>query len=360
MKKLLKEKLKNKFIYLILIAILLIIWFQYFSKPKIDTNTYIVFVKWEIQINEKRLKSEERKKLKIWDIIITKANSATVIEWWDWSLTRLWENWKIEIQELNVEEDLSKINLQFRLINWKTWSNVVSFLWENSYFKQNFEDIEAAVRWTVFDVNLEKDYVYVANHEVSVKRWEKTKLISQNKAFSISRFSFIEIEKFLKNIVDKEWLEKNQNLDTKFLNNLKTNISEKINLKNIDKILKENTTYNELLFQYQKLNFARVTDWKIFEAKNEIKKALISKASEEDKKTLIRYSIYDLKDSLSLDNIDFQWVKALQNIIWDKSSEFKNILWDKIKKLELPNINPNELLDKANKLRDETLNKLFK
>ena len=375
MKKNLKEKLKNKFILIIILAILSILWIQYLLKPEIDTNTYVVLVKWEVNIsetidkNKEKLNKEDRKKLEIWNIIITKKDSACVIEWWDWSLTRLWENSKVEIQELNVKEDLSKINLQFKLINWKTWSNVVSYLWEESYFKQNFEDIEAAVRWTIFDVNLDKDYVYVANHEVAVKNEKETKIIRQNQAFSIKTFSFIEIEKFLKNIVDKKWLEENAKLDTKFLDNLKKNISEKIDLKNIDQILDKNKTYKELLSQYQKLNFVSASDSDLFEVKNKIKKELINIAPEEEKQNLIKYSIYDLNDALNLDSIDSTTKETIGNItklVWNNTSDLQNILWEKYSDFEniLDKLDIKWTVDKlkweADKLRDSFLKSLNK
>jgi len=369
MKKFLKEKLKNKFIFIIILAILTILWIQYLLKPEIDTNTYVVLVKWEVSIDTNILKKEDRKKLEIWNIIITKKDSACVIEWWDWSLTRLWENSKVEIQELAVEKDLSKINLQFKLINWKTWSNVVSYLWEESYFKQNFEDIEAAVRWTIFDVNLEKEYVYVANHEVAVKNEKETRIVRQNQAFSIKTFSFIDIEKFLKNIVDKKWLEENTKLDTKFLNSLKEDISKKIDLENIDNILDENKTYKELLSQYQKLNFVSASDSKLFEVKNKIKNELINIAPEWEKENLIKYSIYDLNDALNLDSIDTKTKETIDNItklVWNNTSDLQNILWEKYSDFEniLDWLDIKWTVDKlkweADKLRDSFLKSLNK
>jgi len=357
MKKFLKEKLKNKFIFIIILAILSILWIQYLLKPEIDTNTYLVLIKWEVSIDTNILKKEDRKKLEIWNIIITKKDSACIIEWWDWSLTRLWENSKVEIQELNIKKDLSKINLQFKLINWKTWSNVVSYLWEESYFKQNFEDIEAAVRWTVFDVNLNNDYVYVANHEVAVKKDNKTKIISENNAFSISQFSFIKIEEFIKNVVDKEWLEENAKLDNKFLNNLKKDLSEKIDLENIDEILNKNKTYKELLSEYQKLNFISASDSELFEIKNRLKNKLIEIAPDKEKQNLIKYSIYDLKDALNLDTIDSKTKETIKNItklVWNNSWDLEKILWKKYSEFE-------NILDKldikntANKIKDKTI-----
>ena len=390
MKKFLKEKLKNKFILIIILAILSILWIQYLLKPEIDTNTYVVLVKWEVNIDNNILNSDDRLKLEEWNSIVTKDNSACVVEWWDWSLTRLWENSKIEIQELNVEEDLSKINLQFKLVNWKTRSNVVSFLWEKSYFKQNFEDIEAAVRWTVFDVNLDKDYVYVANHEVAVKKDNETKIIQQNKAFSISKFSFIEIEKFIKNIVDKKWLDKNSELDSKFLDNLKNNISEKINLENIDTMLEKNKTYKELLSEYQKFNFVSASDAELFKIKTKIKRQLIETAPDEEKENLVKYSIYDFQDALKSKNLDsiknsFSIIsenidiakkldfKLDDNFLENTTGEIKNFLSEKASILNnlFWNINIdwfledgkktlNSIKNKADKLRDNFLNSIIK
>lgn len=389
MKNFLKQKLKNKFILILIIFIISILWFQAYKTLKIrnnDTNSYVVLVKWKVKINDYLLKKEERKKLKVWDKVITWQNSACVIEWWDWSLTRLWENWKIEIQQLDVSKDLSKINLQFKLVDWKTWSNVVSFLWEDSYFKQNFEDIEAAVRWTIFDVNLTKDYVYVANHEVKVKKWNNQKTIKQNQAFSISKFSFINLQKFIKNIKDKAWEDFNQKYDEKYFEDLQKNISKNINLEKINKLISENANYQELLSQYQKLNFIKADNSKLFEMKNKLKEALIQKAPEKDKQTLVRYSIYDLKDALNSKNLDSikssfsiisenkdivkkLWIdfnKDIFNNIWkyweniknffqSQSSNLKDILWEKFNEINV-DFNLDDLWDKANKLRDNAIN----
>ncbi|MDQ7008793.1 MAG: FecR domain-containing protein [Candidatus Gracilibacteria bacterium] len=365
MKKFLKEKLKNKFILIIIFIIISILFYQGYKAAELankDTNTYIVLIKGETIINNSSLNKEERIKLKIKDIIITKKDSACVIEWGDGSLTRLGENSKVEIQELNVEKDLSKINLQFKLINGKTWSNVVSFLGENSYFKQNFQDIEAAVRGTIFDVNLEKDYVYVANHEVSVQKGEEKKIISQNQAFSISTFSFIEIQKFISEIQDKTWKKINSDFDKEFLNNLKNNIFKQINLDNIDEILEENTTYNELLSQYQKLNFVGADDSELFEIKNKIKKSLISKASDENKKNLIKYSIFDLKDAINTENLNLDSIKDLEKIIGKNTENLENILGEKYNDFQniLGKFNIDETINKAEKIRDDVLNNLFK
>ena len=379
MKKFLKEKTKNKFILIIVSIIIIAVgaqWYLANDLADINTKSYVVLVKWEVKINEETLNKENRKELIVWDQIVTKASSVCVIEWWDWSLTRLWENWKIEIQELNVEEDLSKINLQFKLTKWKTWSNVVSFLWDESYFKQNFEDIAASVRWTIFDVNLEKDYIYVENHEVKVKKWDKEEIISENNAFSISSFSFLDIEEFVKDIQDKVWSDINKDLDIWFIKDLKNNILEEIDLKNIDKLLEENTTYKELLSQYQKLNFVWTDDGELFEAKNKIRKSLIEKASDEDKKNLVKYTIFDLEDAIKWKNLDS--IKNILSTIWENKdilkeldiSIWKDILkdfdnfWNDMKKVisdfdfDIPDLDINSIKNKADKLKNDAKNKL--
>ena len=355
MKNFLKGKIKNKFIVSIVLIIGIIIWSQwYISHSGVDTNSYVVLIKWEVSLNENTLWLDERKMLAVWDEIITKKDSICVIEWGDGSLTRLWENWKIIITELNVEEDLWKINLQFTLSKWKTWSNVVSFLWEKSYFKQNFEDIEASVRGTVFDVNLEKDYVYVANHEVTVKKWDNEKVISENKAFSISEFSFIEIIKFISEIKDRSWEKVNKDFDTKFINDLKKDISSKIDLDKIDSLLEENSEYSALLEQYQKINFVEASDDKLFAIKNKIKRQLINLAWEEDKKSLIQYSIYDLKDAVDVKNIDA--IKGTISLIWENKDIVKNLNIDVLSDI---NIIP-EWLEWALEWHLNTAKELFK
>jgi hypothetical protein len=379
MKNFLKEKIKNKFILIIVSIIIIAVWTQWYlanDLADINTKSYVVLVKWEVKINDEILNKENRKELLVWDKIITKVSSICVIEWWDWSLTRLWENWKIEIQELNVEKDLSKINLQFKLTKWKTWSNVVSFLWKESYFKQNFEDIAASVRWTIFDVNLEKDYIYVENHEVKVKKWDKEEIISKNNAFSISTFSFIEIEKFVKNIQDKVWSDVNKNLDLWFIKDLKKDVLKEIDLESIDKLLEENTTYKELLSEYQKLNFVWADDSELFKAKNKIRKLLINKASEEDKQNLVRYTVFDLKDAIEWKKIDSikdnlsvilenkDILKDLDINIWeDILKDFDNF-WNDMKSIisdfDIPelNINLDSIKNKAKDYKNDADNKI--
>ncbi len=426
MKNFLKWKIKNKFILWVVWIIALIIWVQWylsFSLKWVDTNTYAVLVNWNAQINQQAMLVEEKAQLKIGDFVKTIwDDSLVVLEWWDGSITRLWWDSEIQINELSVEKDLSKINLSFDLKSGKSWSNVVSFLWEESYFKQNFEDVEASVRGTVFDVDLEKDYIYVEDHEVRVQKGWESSVIKENSALSISRFSLIEIQEFLNTLRDKAWQDINKKLDIEYLEALKSQLLENFSKQNINSLLvetlwekvqdlesieqkvsllsadKKDEAYKKLLEQYQKLNFIKSDDNELFTQKNDLKKVLISLSDWEDKKSLIKYSLYDLQDAITWENLegvkesfwiiwenmdivkslnidlgsDILWdlwlvPESMKDFFWENTQILKEVLWDRFWELNLPKINidwiksdveniKDTAIDSANKFRDNLLN----
>lgn len=335
-KKILKGNTKNKFIFLIIIIIIIILWIQsYISKSSVkwDSNSYVILVKWEAHLSEITLHKNRKQQLKIGDIIETiGSESIAVIEWWDKSITRIWWNSKLQVNELNVKKDLSKINIIFTLQKWKTWSSVVSFLWEKSYFKENFHDLEASVRGTTFNIDLSKNYLFVKHHEVSLKKDNKKIIVKENNALNIQTFSFIKLSQFMRRMKDHSWEKLNKKLDSQYINNLKTQAKKVFTQKNLDTILeksiwkwaknlqnfekdisnfsdeKRKKIYQSLLTQYQKLNFISSQDAELYKTKNQIKGTLISLAWENDKKTLLKYSLYDLKDAISIDGLS-EWKK---------------------------------------------------
>ena len=123
-------KIKNKFIIFIILIIIWIIWFWIFSSfynKNVDRDSYVILLNWKAVLNNNILSLDEKEKLSIWDTIRTIWEDAlAILEWWDWSVTRLWWDTSIEINELFVSNDLWKLNISFELINWKTWSNVIS------------------------------------------------------------------------------------------------------------------------------------------------------------------------------------------------------------------------------------------
>ena len=329
------KKIKNKFIILIIISLIAVIFFwiykSYFFELK-NRNSFAVLVEWEWLLNEKLLKLNEKKELKIWDYVKTIwDNSLIVIEWWDWSLTRIGWNSRIRIDELFVDSDLLNINLSFELLSWKSWSNVINFMWEWSYFKESFRDIEAWVRWTIFNVDLDKEYVSVTKHKLSlIKNIDQEVFeISEENPFSLKTFSFISLKEFIKNIKDKSFEELNKKFDNEYINALTDKLEKKLEYFdslseiNIDELTKDKkeVLYNELLMKYQQLNFINPDNFELFSKKLEYKKVLIELAWENDKKSLIENTLYDFKETINSKN--YQFIESMIPIFEDNLDTIK-------------------------------------
>jgi len=356
------KKIKNKFIIWVILIITIILSFQfysYYNLSNFDRKSYAVLVNWSWEINGQKLYENEKKVVNTWDRLKTIwKKSILVLEWWDWSITRLWWNTIIIVNENNISNDLTKINVSFNLLSWKTWSNVINFMWQDSYFREYFNDIEAWVRWTVFDVNLDNNYIYVSDHEVSlkVKNW-KTYKIWQDKPFSIKSLNFVDLQIFMLNIRNKAWENLNNKFDINLINNLKnkleTSLKENNSIKLLSKLdikslsLKEKEkAYNNLLSQYQQYNFVTPTDEKLFKIKMEIKSSLITLANKENKNALLKTVIYDINNAISLkkdkliENM-LPIIKKYKNIIPDIDIErlkninkqIKNFIWDSWNKI---------------------------
>ena len=384
-------KIKNKFIIFIIALLVLIISFwilkSYFDY-KSGNDSFALLINWEATINNGKLPLNTKTKLYLWDNIKTIGEDTfLVLEWWDGSMTRLWWNTSVKIEELYVSNNNWIINISFSLLNWKTWSNIVSFLWEWSHFKEFFRDNEAAVRWTIFNVDLDNNYLNVIDHKVTLTKidWEKL-VINENKILDISNFSFLSLEDFIKlfrnfdweksnKLIDKEiyaWLKEQLYKDLEDINKFKD-----IDLENIiSNVNAKKDLYNELLQDYQKLNFIKSDDEKLFKTKLELKATLIKLANEENKNKLIENTLYDFKDLIYLEefwNLDFileiLWDNkellskfnlkdyidiekipdSIQNSIFNDLNIFQNTLWD-----NLPKIN-----DAVNDTADNTRNDIF-
>ena len=320
----------KKIVISILLSILLLVGIQEFNKPKVDRNSYVTLVSWMALLNDNPLIIKEKKVLKVNDIIKTGSSwSLAIIEWWEWSITRLWPDTKIQINKNQISEDLTKIEIFFKMLgdSWKTWSNVVSYIWDESYFKQEFADTEAAVRWTIFEVNLDKDYLFVKKHEVNLKDLKNNKnyTIVQDKPFDIKTFDFIALEKFIIDFQDKTWETINKSLDKDFYKNLKKSLDKSLwqlkqltNIKWIDidnlSDLEKNKLYTDLLSSYQNLKPSSISprDDELYKTKLEYQNILAKLAPENDKKSLLRTSVYDLKEAIDLKNLDdFKWIVSL-------------------------------------------------
>lgn len=342
------KKQKNKFIISLLVFIfwLLSYWsYLSFVKTKVDRDSYVVLINWQWTLNWKNLITWNKNKLN-WNInkkdeIETNwEESLAIIEWWDWSITRIWWNSKVEVFEHTVSDNLWVIKISFKLLKWKSWSNVISFIWDKSYFHQYFVDKTAAVRWTIFEVNLDNDYLYVYKHEVKVtnSNW-KEKIVKERMPFDIKLFSFIQLEKFILKIKDKAWVDLNKKLDFEYFSKLKKELS-----KNLDKISKKankdlwdfsdltiekkEKLYNDLMQNYQKINFLDSSD-KIFYLKNLYRKKLINlSTNSEDKQHLVLNTLFDFNDAVLKNNLasisdNFKILYLNRNILKNLDIDYK-------------------------------------
>ena len=353
------QKNKNKFIYFIIILIVIIIWIwisiSLFFKS-VDRNSYLELVSWEWLLNDKVLQIWKKEKLSKEDIIETKTkDSLAILEWCDWSITRLWWNTKVKIENQFVAKNKDQVNILFRLFSGKTWSNVVTYLWEDSYFNQTYSDTEIAVRGTVYVVDADNDYLQVESHKVELtnKQFGK-KEVTENKQLKLSNFEFISLDDFIKFFKDKLFFEFNQKLDKEYLLKLSLEVEKRVKDfvyiagKNIDNLTKEQREklYKTILSSYQDLNFVSLENSeKLFNLKIALKEKLIDLAPDTEKPSLLSTFSYDLKDIFK--NKNFWNFEKITDILKEnqKYLDYNNFtkmlenlgikfdLWDSLNKL---------------------------
>lgn len=236
MSRILDFILKNK-ITIFISVLILSIWYLIYSNfeaNKIKTsvleyesiNPYILVTEWTTIIRRSwenkilKIQQKEKKDIKLNDKIRTLDNSSATIFWPDGSITRLWNKTSITINEIKYSKDLSVYKINFNLENWKTWSNIVKFLTDDSYFTETYEDwnYAATARWTVFEINLDDNYINAYSHDISLVN------NSKNATYNIKQWEVVEALKpdniVWDFVVDKEWEEKNINQDKSYLDSL--------------------------------------------------------------------------------------------------------------------------------------------
>ncbi|MDD3302496.1 MAG: FecR domain-containing protein [Candidatus Gracilibacteria bacterium] len=332
-----------------------------------DTNSYALVVKGAGVLNDSVLKSNNKTKIKAGDVVKTiGSQSIVVLEWGDNSITRLGGDTQIVIKESYVSRDLSNIKVSFNLVKGKTWNFLLSVLSNGSYFKEYIDEVEAGVRGTVFEVNRDKDYVYVKNHEVSLLNTKTSKQITvgENTPISIKTFTLLDLQNFLNSIQDGAWEKINEKLDSELVVEMKSTLLEMhknnpVNVlvgffsqkqsvinalnsgkdlssvsKKIDKLSEEQKkeVYDKIFLIYQKYNFLPSSD-ENYEKKLYYKEALL-KTSYDDKNTeiLLKNSLYDINDMISSNNL-----KNLKDSV--------NLLLSNKDKLKELNINFNDYVD---------------
>jgi len=361
------KKIKNKFIIIIILLIIGIIWIEKYNNSSINRNSYILLVEWNATLNWNNLIIDEKKIVQKDDSVKTLwKDSLAILKWWDWSITRIWWNSDILINESNIDNNLVNIQIDFSLNKWKTWSDVISFIWDKSYFKQKFADSTASVRWTIFEVNLDNNYIYVNKHEVNLTKEDwTTKVIKEWKPFNFINNIFID----LRILKDKAWRELNNNLDEIFFDDLKIILEgfsewdfKKLTLKNISKLAsnEKEELYNTILSEYQKFNFVSTKNKILYKKKIELKKTLIQLASDNNKKKLLITTLYDFKDLTNSKQIE--GLKETFNIISSniRYLDFSNINeylnTNILKSLKIPDSLKKQFKSDFNKLKDNIIN----
>lgn len=342
--------LKNKFFVWVVAIIFLLFTLQFYfvsNSYKRDTNSYVTLIEGDgtltTQSGKSVLELNLKQKVNNGDVINTLNNSLALIEWWDKSITRLWSNSKIMIKENFVAEDLSKINISFELLKWQTWSNVVSILSGDSNFTQEIKGTTAAVRGTVFEANYEQDYIAVHKHEVKLTNtsWDK-KSIYTWQTFSIKEFSISEIAIQ----IDEAFKELNEKMDKEYIQKLREDFLSHMQKNNPISFLKnmfdsEGKVYQMLLSSEDKqaindyiaslpedkkqkiidtlvtlnqtLNFENGEDPELYNLKVNTRGVLIDNSQDTAyNETLVKYSMYDLSDILSLEKF---WDEIYKNTV---------------------------------------------
>lgn len=392
---------KNKFIIFIILIIILIIWiwiFKWYIENNINRDSHVVLIKGKAMLNTSLLKIDKKEKLIIWDTVRTIwENALAVLEWWDGSVTRLWWNSSVKIDELDISDDLWKLNISFELLNWKSWSNVVSFLWEGSYFKEYFRDSEAAVRWTIFNVDLNSNYLYVLDHKVNLTTGDGTNiLVDEMNPLNLLDFNFITLDEFIQSFKDKWWESLNHKIDIEFFDWLRfqihSDLDELLYINDIDykEILSNSESreelYNKLLTDYQKYNFIKPNESNLFQTKLELKEALVKLANPVDKNILVENTLYDFRDIISskdytsadkvlqilsdnkdlLKNINFNdyfdiniLPEEIKNILINRFGDFKNLLLENFNNVQDKKVDIKNIEEKANQVIHDGLDTLF-
>ena len=210
----------------------------------------------------------------------------------------------------------------------------------------------------MFNVDVENDYIYVADHQVNLTKEDGTEIIiSEDKPFSLETFSFISLTNFIQNVRDTAWQDINRTFDQNYVLDLKDALEDNFRANNPltvfleifstkHKILKELETgqsfekidtwsaklsekkrldtYNEVLSRYQSINFIDPSDTDFYGKKTMYKKTLILLSQDtEEKEMLLRSTLLDLEDMIKSKNLDN--IGGTLSIITENKDLLKNI-----------------------------------
>lgn len=117
------------------------------------------------------LSADEEYTLKVNDVIETEKDSIATVVWPDHSITRLWALTRIVIHMIVAQMWYEDIRISFSLKKGKIWSTVVRALIGDSYFETRLpkNNIVVWVRGTIFEVNLDHQYIRAIEHGITLR-----------------------------------------------------------------------------------------------------------------------------------------------------------------------------------------------
>lgn len=220
--------MKNNILFVILaiIASVFVIAFgmttyRYYQAIHSDDpiNPYLAVEKWNATITRGDvaidMTTPETYNINEWDIIMIHEDSQALLAWPDHSTTRLGPNSRLIIERMRVADDYSKIELVATLENGKVWSNIVRTLYPDSRieFRLPKSGTVAWVRGTVFEINLDANYIHAINHSVSLKNTFGS-LVTLMPGESVRASNILEK---VTNELDTAWISINQSKDAIYI-----------------------------------------------------------------------------------------------------------------------------------------------
>lgn len=120
------------------------------------------------------------------------------------------------------------IQVEFSLEEGKSWSNVIKYLYGESYFHERFNNDTAlaAVRGTIFEVNLDRRYIHTIDHSVSIEDLE-----SHTGSVLVVAGGILDTDtrkRRIQNEIDAIWNKANSDADIIYLNERMESLKKEI------------------------------------------------------------------------------------------------------------------------------------
>lgn len=235
--------------------------------------------------------------IRIGDRIRTLATSSATIFWPDGSVTRLGEKSSIKIHEMHTNSADDEVKIDFSLEQGKSWSNIVKYLFGESYFHERYNNDSAlaTVRGTVFEIDLDRRYIHTVDHAVTLTENSGSLLLAAGAIVDS------ETQKALaQSILDGEWNKLNTSEDLIYINSrlerFNKAVLEKFGHRNYFDVIFHPETHDSLMALYQEINAFPNTP-EFLERKMQLRDAIIATADPKERQAFVtdfaRLTLYD-------------------------------------------------------------------